>query len=96
MVTIDTISKKWFRTPVRRRRIWVYGEFMFSRPPSLPLIGTFIAMVVVITAAVIVLIYAITGSWTAGAVAGGISGVVTTALYPVIFTARSAGAHDHP
>jgi hypothetical protein len=58
------------------------------------LIGAFIVTVVVITAVVIVLVYEFTGSWSGGAAAGGISGVVTVALYPVIF--RASGTRNDP
>ena len=61
------------------------------------LIGAYIAMVVVIIAVIVVLIYAFTGSWPNGAVIGGISGVVTVALYPVFFAkARPFGIRRHP
>ena len=58
------------------------------------MIGAFIAMVVVITAVVIVLVYVFTDSWGGGAAAGGISGVVTVALRPVIF--RASGTRNDP
>jgi nucleoside permease NupC len=45
----------------------------------------FIGAVVIGTAAVIVLIHWITGSWAVGATAGVIAGVLSTAMYPVFF-----------
>ena len=49
-------------------------------------------LVVVITAAVVVVIYAFTDYWVNGGVAGGISGGVAVALYPVVFRARTTDA----
>ncbi|MEO6956791.1 MAG: hypothetical protein ABI137_08620 [Antricoccus sp.] len=61
---------------------------MPRRSPSLPNIGAFILTVVVLTTVVILVIYAFTSSWAGGAVVGGIAGVVTVALYPIIFRSR--------
>ena len=43
---------------------------------------------VVLTTVVVLLIYAFTSSWAGGAVVGGIAGVVTVVVYPVIFRSR--------
>ena len=41
-------------------------------------------MVVVGTALVVMVMWAVTGSWATGAVVGGVSGGVSAALYPVL------------
>ena len=48
-------------------------------------IALLIAITGVVTAASVLVIHAITGSWVTGAVIGGISGGITAATYPVIF-----------
>ncbi|MDQ2960515.1 MAG: hypothetical protein M3R48_05625 [Candidatus Dormibacteraeota bacterium] len=56
--------------------------------PSLRLISLFVATVVVGTAAVVVAIHAISGSWATGGVAGGIAAVITATVYPLLVRRR--------
>jgi hypothetical protein len=58
---------------------------MSSVQPSPLQLTAFIGAVVIGTAVVILLIDWITGSWAAGATAGVIAGVLSTAMYPVSF-----------
>jgi len=57
---------------------------MSRAAPSRLRISGFIAMVVAGTALVVMVIWAVAGSWATGAVVGGVSGGVTAALYPVL------------
>ncbi len=57
---------------------------MSRAAPSRLRISGFIAMVVAVTALVVMVMWAVTGSWATGAVVGGVSGGVTAALYPVL------------
>jgi len=57
---------------------------MSGAAPSRLRISGFIAMVLAGTALVVMVIWAVTGSWATGAVVGGVSGGVTAALYPVL------------
>ena len=59
--------------------------FMSSIRPTPLQLTAFIGAVVIGTAAVILLIYWITGSWAVGATAGVIAGVLSTVMYPVTF-----------
>ena len=55
----------------------------YAAPSRLRTSG-FIAMVVAVTALVVMVMWAVTGSWATGGVVGGVSGGVSAALYPVL------------
>ncbi len=57
---------------------------MSGAAPSRLRISGFIAMVVAVSALVVMVMWAVTGSWATGAVVGGVSGGVSAALYPVL------------
>lgn len=68
---------------------------MSRAAPSRRRISGFIAMVVVGTALVVMVMWAVTGSWATGAVVGGVSGGVSAALYPVLVRRVATSSERH-
>lgn len=65
---------------------------MPSRPRTVQQIIAFIAAVVIGTTLVIFVVHWITDSWAVSSAAGVIAGVLSVAMYPILFRKRSDGA----
>jgi uncharacterized membrane protein HdeD (DUF308 family) len=66
---------------------------MTRQIPTALLISLFIAMVILVTAIVVVVIHFVTGSWLNGWFTLLFSGVITVSVYPLVFQRK---AHPHP
>jgi len=62
---------------------------MTGHTPTALRISLFVAMVILVTAVVVVVIYSVTGSWVNGWFSFLVAGVLTVSAYPFVFRRNS-------